>query len=66
MNESVLTAYLLALLIGAVAGLRSKAAPALVSWASRLEMLHLHGTVLAFLSNAWTPWILTLPAAADS
>ena len=65
MNQSALTAYLLALLIGVIAGLRSMTAPALVSWASRLEMLHLRGTLLAFLGYAWTPWILTLLAVGE-
>jgi uncharacterized membrane protein len=65
MHESALTAYLLALLIGGVAGLRSLTAPALVSWASRLGRLHLDATWLAFLGYAWTPWILTLLAAAE-
>jgi uncharacterized membrane protein len=65
MNESTLTAYLLALLIGAIAGLRSMTAPALVSWASHLGRLSLGGTWLAFLGYAWTPWILTLFAIGE-
>jgi uncharacterized membrane protein len=65
MNESALTAYLLALLIGGVAGLRSMTAPALVSWAAHLGKLHLDATWLAFLGYAWTPWILTLLAASE-
>ena len=65
MHESALTAYLLALLIGGVAGLRSLTAPALVSWASRLGRLHLDATWLAFLGYAWTPWILTLLALGE-
>jgi uncharacterized membrane protein len=65
MNESALTAYLLALLIGGVAGLRSMAAPALVSWAAHLGRLHLRATSLAFLGYAWTPWILTLFALGE-
>src|SRR6478672_7664253 len=65
MPESALTAYLLALLIGCVAGLRSLTAPALVSWAAYLGRLHLDATWLAFLRYRWTPWILTLLAAGE-
>jgi uncharacterized membrane protein len=65
MHESALTAYLLALLIGGVAGLRSLTAPAFVSWASRVGRLHLDATWLAFLGYAWTPWILTLLATGE-
>jgi uncharacterized membrane protein len=65
MHENALTTYLLALLIGVVAGLRGMTAPALVSWASHLGWIHLSGTWLAFLSYAWTPWILTLLALAE-
>jgi uncharacterized membrane protein len=65
MHESALTAYLLALLIGGIAGLRSLTAPALVSWASYLGRLHLGATWIAFLGYAWTPWILTLIATGE-
>ena len=65
MNENALTPYLLALLIGVVAGLRSMTAPALVSWASHLGWINLRGTWLAFLGYAWTPWILTLFALGE-
>ena len=65
MNESALTSYLPALLIGGIAGLRSMTAPALVSWASHLGRLHLRGTWLAFLGYAWTPSILTLLALGE-
>jgi len=58
-------AYLLALLIGCVAGLRTMTAPAAVSWAAYLGRLHLDATWLAFLGYAWTPWILTLLAAGE-
>lgn len=57
--------YLLALLIGIVAGLRAMTAPALVSWAAHLGWLNLNGTWLAFLGNAWMPWILTLFALGE-
>jgi uncharacterized membrane protein len=65
MNESALTAYLLALLIGGVAGLRTLTAPAAVSWAAHLGRLHLGATWLAFFGHAWTPWILTLLAIGE-
>ena len=42
--------YLLAFLMGMVAGLRSMTAPTAVSWATRLGWLHLQDTWLAFLA----------------
>jgi uncharacterized membrane protein len=57
--------YLLAFLIGIVAGLRAMTVPAAVSWAARLGVLNLKGTWLAFLGYAWTPWILTLLALGE-
>jgi uncharacterized membrane protein len=65
MRETASMAYLLAFLIGIVAGLRSMTAPAAVSWASYLGRLHLGGTGLAFLGHRWTPWILTLLALGE-
>jgi uncharacterized membrane protein len=58
-------AYLLALLIGIVAGLRAMTAPAAVSWAAHLGWLKLDGTLLAFLGLTWTPWILSLLAIGE-
>ena len=60
-----MTAYILALLIGCIAGLRTFTAPALVSWVARLGGLNLSDTWLAFLGHAWTPWILTLLAIGE-
>jgi uncharacterized membrane protein len=60
-----MTIYLLALLLGLVAGLRAMTAPAMVSWAAYLGWLDLSGTWLAFLGNAWAPWILTLLALGE-
>src|SRR5689334_17533686 len=57
--------YLVALLIGVVAGFRSITAPAAVSWAARLGWLRLENTPLAFLGFAATPYILTLFAIAE-
>jgi uncharacterized membrane protein len=47
-----MTYYLLALLIGIVAGLRAMAPPALVAWAAHLGWLDLSGSWLGFLANA--------------
>jgi uncharacterized membrane protein len=57
--------YVLALLIGVVAGLRAMTAPAVVSWAARLGWLHLENTRLAFLGFAFTPYIFTLLAIGE-
>jgi uncharacterized membrane protein len=60
-----MTVYLLALLLGLVAGLRAMTAPALVSWAAYLGWLDLSGTWLAFLGNIWARWILTVFALVE-
>jgi len=57
--------YLLAILMGVVAGLRTMTVPAAVSWAARIGLLDLKGTWLAFLGYTWTPWILTLLALGE-
>ena len=57
--------YMLAFLIGVVAGLRSMTPPAVVSWAARLGWLHLENTPLAFLGFSATPYILSLFAIAE-
>jgi len=57
--------YLLAFLIGVVAGLRSMTPPAAISWAARLGWLHLENTPLAFLGFAATPYILSLFAMGE-
>lgn len=57
--------YLFALLIGVVAGSRTFAAAAAVSWAARLQWLHLSGTPLAFLGALATPFIVTLLAIGE-
>ncbi len=57
--------YLLALLIGIVAGLRAMTPPALVAWATYLGWLDPSGSWLAFLANAWWRWILTLLAVVE-
>ncbi|HZD48181.1 MAG TPA: DUF4126 family protein [Silvibacterium sp.] len=55
----------LAVLIGVIAGLRSLAAPAIVSWAARLGWLHVDGSWLAFLGYRWTPWIFSIAAVGE-
>ena len=60
-----MSVYVLALLIGVVAGLRAMTAPAVVSWAAYLSRMHLENTWLAFLGYAWTPYILSALALAE-
>jgi uncharacterized membrane protein len=57
--------YVLAFLIGVVAGLRSMTPLAAVSWAARLGWLHLEDTWLAFLGFAVTPYIFTVLALGE-
>ena len=57
--------YVLAFLIGIVAGMRAMTAPAVVSWAARLSWLNLQGTPLAFLGAVITPWIFTAAALGE-
>ena len=61
----MMTLYLLAFLIGVVAGLRAMTAPAAVSWAAYLGWLHLAGTPLAFLGSIWAVSVLTLLALGE-
>lgn len=56
---------LLAVLIGIIAGLRAMTAPAAVSWAAHLGWINLGDSWLAFLGYTYTPWILTVFAAAE-
>ena len=55
-----MSTFVLAFLIGVVAGLRSMTAPAAVSWAARLGWVHLENTWLAFLGFAATPYIISV------
>jgi uncharacterized membrane protein len=57
--------YLLALLIGVVAGLRAMTAPAAVSWAAYLGWLNVGDTWLWFMGHWLTPWIFTVLAVAE-
>jgi uncharacterized membrane protein len=60
-----MSTYVLAFLIGVVAGLRSMTPPAAVSWAARLGWLHLEGTPLAFLGSAAAPYIFSVLAIGE-
>jgi uncharacterized membrane protein len=60
-----MSTYILAFLIGVIAGLRSMTAPAAVSWAARLGGLHLENTWLAFFGFAATPYILSVLAIGE-
>lgn len=60
-----MTVYLLALIIGVVAGLRAMTAPAAVSWAAWLGILPLGGTILGFLGAIATPIIFTVLAVGE-
>lgn len=57
--------YLLALLIGVVAGLRTMTAPAAVSWAAYLGWLPLESSWAAFMGYRFTPYIFTALALVE-
>jgi uncharacterized membrane protein len=57
--------YLLALVIGIIAGLRTMTAPAAMSWAAYLGYLNLGGGWLAFMGYRFTPWILSVLALGE-
>ena len=57
--------YLLALLMGIIAGLRALTAPAAVSWAAGLGWIDVSGTWLSFLASVWTRWIFTVLALVE-
>jgi uncharacterized membrane protein len=56
---------LLAFLIGAVAGLRSMTAPAVVAWAAHRNWLNLHRTSLAFMGATATVVIVIVLAVIE-
>jgi uncharacterized membrane protein len=57
--------YLLALLIGVIAGLRAMIAPLAISLAAYFHWLDLSGSFLAFLGYKWTPVILLIAAIGE-
>lgn len=58
-------AFLLALEIGVVAGLRSLTAPAVVAWSAHLNWLNLHGSPLAFVGSTTVIAIFSLLAIGE-
>jgi len=60
-----MSAYVLALAIGIVAGSRAMTAPAAVSWAAHLGIIDLTQSWAAFLGYAFTPWIFTAFALGE-
>lgn len=59
------TLAVLAFLMGAIAGLRSMTAPAVVAWGARLGRLQLEGAALAFLGSAVAAWLLAAAALGE-
>ncbi|HEU4486515.1 MAG TPA: hypothetical protein VFR96_13605 [Povalibacter sp.] len=57
--------YLLAALIGVIAGLRAMTAPAAIAWAAQLGVLQLGGSWLHFFGHPWTAWIFTALALGE-
>jgi len=57
--------WLLASLIGAIAGLRSLTAPAVVAWAAHRNWLTLHGSPLAFMGSTAAVGVFTLAALGE-
>jgi uncharacterized membrane protein len=57
--------YLLALLIGVIAGLRAMMAPLAISLAAHFDWLDLSGTFLAFLGHPWAVIILVVAALGE-
>jgi len=64
-GRRVMALYVLALLIGIIAGLQTMTAPAAVSWAAHLGWLPLDNTPLTFLGFAVTPYIITVLAIGE-
>src|SRR5262245_5930963 len=57
--------YVVALLIGVIAGLRAMTAPAAVSWAAYLDWLPVDDTWAWFMGHWLTPWIFTVLAIIE-
>ena len=55
----------LTFVIGVVAGLRALTPLALVAWAARLHDWPLIGTHLAWIGNAFMPWVFTVLAVGE-
>lgn len=57
--------FIVAVIIGIVAGLRSLTAPAVVAWAAHLGWLNLHGSPLAFMGSTTAVAILSVLAIGE-
>ena len=57
--------YVLALLIGVIAGLRAMTAPAAVAWAAHLGWFSVAETPMAFMGSQWTAYIFTVLAIVE-
>jgi len=57
--------FVLALLIGIVAGLRSLTAPAVVAWGAHVGWLNLHGSPVAFIGSTTAVAIFSLLAIGE-
>src|ERR1700720_2396389 len=57
--------WLLAFLLGVVAGLRALTAPAVLAWAAHRDLLNLHGTPLSFMASTAAMVIFILLAVAE-
>ncbi|WP_105439622.1 DUF4126 family protein [Neorhizobium sp. T25_13] len=57
--------YILALLIGVVAGLRAMTAPAAIAWAAYLGWLNLSSSWLSFMGTIWAVGIFTILAVVE-
>jgi uncharacterized membrane protein len=64
-GATAVSLYLLALVIGIVAGLRTATAPAATSWAAYLGLIDVSGTWLSFMAHAIAPWVLTALAIGE-
>jgi uncharacterized membrane protein len=63
--ESIMTVYVIAFVIGVVAGLRTMTAFAAISWAAYFGWVNLGGSWLEFLGSVWTATILTVLALGE-
>lgn len=64
-RKGFLMVYILALLIGVVAGLRAMTAPAAIAWAAYLGWLNLSGSWLSFMGTIWAVGIFTILAVVE-
>jgi uncharacterized membrane protein len=63
--RSIMTVYVLAFVIGVIAGLRTMTAFAAVSWAAYFGWVNLDGSWLEFLASVWAAPIVTLLALGE-